>query len=371
MAARFRETGGDSFWGNFVYDQVVPNTHFLRQLADLIDWEDLTVGLADLYKGGGEYGAVPYRPSVLLKMLVVSYLYKLSERETELFVSDSLAARYFLGIAANERVPDHSSLSVFRERILEKGGIEAYEELFKRIVRLAKEKGIKFGRIQVVDATHSIADVDTKKDKDRRDKDGKPRDGGASWGSKGRRKIKTVDGKTVETNKSFYGYKAHVSLNAESGIITSVVTTTGKLTDGKQFPSLVQKDEEVGIEAEVYAGDKGYDDVDNHGLLEEKGKKSALILNKYRTEKKDRNKQRWIELKSSEDYQAGKKERYKIEQKFGEGKRSHGWGRCRYLGLQKFSVQSFLTAIVLNLKRIVCLISGRALRGPVTSAARA
>jgi len=368
MTARFRETGAGSFWGNYVYERVVPNTHFLRQLADLIDWEKLTEGLADLYKGGGEYGAIPYRPSVLLKMLLISYLYKLSERETELFVSDSLAARYFLGIAADERVPDHSSLSVFRERILQKGGIEAYEELFRRVVRLAKEKGIKFGRIQVVDATHSIADVDTKKDKDRKDKGGKPRDGDASWGSKGKHKTKTADGKTVETNKMFYGYKAHVSLNAESGMITSVVATTGKLTDGKQFPSLVQKDEEVGVEAEVYAGDKGYDDVDNHELLEQKGKKSALILNKYRTEKKDRNKQRWIELKSSEDYQAGKKVRYKVEQKFGEGKRFHGWGRCRYLGSLKFSVQSFLTAMVLNLKRMVCLLTGTSLRGAVPNA---
>lgn len=371
MTARFRETGSGSFWGNLVYDQVVPSTHFLRQLADLIDWEKLTDGLADYYKGGGEFGAVPYRPSVLLKMLLISYLYKLSERETELFVGDSLAARYFVGIAANEPAPDHSSLSVFRERILSKGGIEAYEKLFRQVIRLAKEKGVKFGRIQVVDATHSIADVDTKKDKDRKDKGGKPRDEDASWGSKGKRKIKTVDGKTVETNKSFYGYKAHVSLNAESGMITSVVATTGKLTDGKQFPTLVQKDEEVGVEAEIYTGDKGYDDVDNHRVLEEKGKKSALILNKYRTEKKDGNKERWIELKASESYQAGKRERYRVEQKFGEGKRSHGWGRCRYLGFLNFGVQSYLTAMVLNLKRMVCLLTGRTFRGSATGAARA
>lgn len=369
MAARFRETGASSFWGNFVYEQVVPNTHFLRQLADLVDWNELTDGLADLYKGGGEYGAVPYHPAVLLKMLLISYLYNLSERETELFVSDSLAARYFLGIAAHERVPDHSSLSVFRERILKRHGLEGYEELLRRVVKLARDKGIKFGRIQVVDATHSVADVDTKKDKERQDKDGRRRDGDASWGSKGRHKIKTVDGKTVETNKSFYGYKAHVSLNAESGIITSVVATTGKATDGKQFVALVQKDEEVGVEAEVYAGDKGYDDIDNHGLLEQKGKKSALSLNKYRTEKKDGNKERWIELKASEAYQVGKKERYKVEQKFGEGKRCHGWGRCRYLGLPKFGVQSFLTAIVLNLKRMVYLLTGAALRGSAMSSA--
>jgi len=83
-----------------------------------------------------------------------------------------------------------------------------------------------------------------------------------------------------------------------------------------------------------------------------------LILNRYRTKKKDRNKERWLELKASVDYQAGQKERYKVEQKFGEGKRYHGWGKCRYLGLKKYSVQSFLTVMVLNLKRMVRLLSG-------------
>jgi len=44
------------------------------------------------------------------------------------------------------------------------------------------------------------------------------------------------------------------------------------------------------------------------------------------------------------------KERYKIEQKFGEGKQNHGLGRCRYLGKIGFAIQTFFTAIVLNFK---------------------
>lgn len=45
-------------------------------------------------------------------MLVLSYLYKLSERQTEGFVGDSLAARYFVGLGVEEAVPDHSTLRV-------------------------------------------------------------------------------------------------------------------------------------------------------------------------------------------------------------------------------------------------------------------
>jgi transposase, IS5 family len=360
---RYREGQRDSFWGDLIYDAVVPKSHFLRQLAELLDWEDLVKGYSDYYKGGAEYGPIPYHPAVLLKMLILSYLYKLSERQVEAYTSDSLAARYFLGIAANESVPDHSTLSVFRERVLAKGGVEAFEELLRRVLREAKAKGIKLGKIQVVDATHSLADVEVSRDDERHDQ-GKPRrDKDASWGTKGRKKVKTADGKSATVNKTFYGYKAHLSLNAESGLITAVVVTTGKVPDGQQFPKLLTKDEQVGVEAEIYAGDKAYDDGENHDLLWSKGKRSALMLNAYRTSKKDANKAPWVALKASESYQKGRAERYRVEQKFGEGKRGHGWGRCRYLGLSGYSVQSYLTALVLNLKRMLRLLFGASLRG--------
>ena len=111
MPQRFRPSGCGSFFGDhYIYNQVVPKTHFLRQLKDLIPWEELTEDLIRCYQGGGEYGPIPYHPAMLMKMLVLSYLYKLSERQTEGFVGDSLAARYFVGLGVDEAVPDHSTL---------------------------------------------------------------------------------------------------------------------------------------------------------------------------------------------------------------------------------------------------------------------
>ncbi len=85
---------------------------------------------------------------------------------------------------------------------------------------------------------------------------------------------------------------------------------------------------------------------------------SAIRLKKTRTDKKDDNKQVWLDLKQTPQYQQGLKERYKIERKFGEAKQGHGLGRCRYLGKAGFAVQAFLTAIMLNLKRIVKFMTG-------------
>ena len=367
MAQRFRPSGRNSYWGDSLYEMMVPQSHFLRQLKGLLDWEGLTEGLADCYKGGAEYGPIPYHPAALLKMLFLSYLYNISERQTEEFVADSKSASYFLGLAAQQPVPDHSTLSVFRERILAKKGTGAFEELFQQVVRQAKAKGIVFGRIQVVDATHSLADVDVNQDRGRRAGGGRPRDGDAAWGSKGRRRVKTLDGGVALTNKSFYGYKTHLSLDAASEIITAVVVTPGNETDGKQFAKLVAKDEAVGVGAAVYAGDRGYDDGENHELLRVKGKWSALCLNDYRTQKKDSHKGLWLWLIGSVDYRQGQRERYKIEQKNAEAKRRQGLGRCRYLGLAKYAVQALLTATVMNLKRMVLLLNGVRFRGTVCS----
>ncbi|HLC30467.1 MAG TPA: transposase, partial [Dehalococcoidia bacterium] len=116
--------------------------------------------------------------------------------------------------------------------------------------------------------------------------------------------------------------------------------------------------EATGVKAEVYAGDKGYDDGENHELLRVKGKQSALCLNEYRTQKKDANKGLWLQMKARLVYGEGQRQRYKIEQKNAEAKRYHGLGRCRYVGLIKHGVQALLTAMAVNLKRMVWLLCG-------------
>ena len=85
-----------------------------------------------------------------------------------------------------------------------------------------------------------------------------------------------------------------------------------------------------------------------------------MCLNDYRTELYPEG--LWADIKASEDYQMGLRERYKIEQKNGEGKRWHGLDRCRYVGLAKYAVQSLMTAMTMNLKRMVLLLCGVSFR---------
>lgn len=355
---RFKELGTGSFFGDFVYREVVPEGHFLRLLEELVDWEVFKERLIQLYDGGAKRGRPPYDPVVILKMLLLAYLYDLSERQTEVFVNDSLSAKCFLGLAVNERGPDHSTLTKFKERIEKNGNEEVLEELLQALIAMATSQGVVFGSVQVVDSTHTVADVNVSKDDRRHNQGEQRRDKDARWGVKGKKR-----GKDGPEPCYFYGHKMHTAMNAKSEMITSVSVTGGNAHDGKQLPKLVEKDGEQELAIETYTADRAYDDSENHYLLESLGMHSAIILNRYRTEKKDGNKQVWINMKKTPQYQAGTKERYKIERKFGEAKTNHGLRRCRYVGRARYAIQAYLTAIVLNLKRMVKLLTGVSFKG--------
>lgn len=355
---RFVETGSSSFFGEYLYDQVVPQGHFLRHLKQIIAWERFTRKLIRLYKGGGVVGRPPFDPAMVLKVELIAYLYNLTERQVEVYINENLPAKFFVGLAVDQRAPDHSTLTVFRERLVKRGKLKVFEEMLEEIVQIALHSGVQFGAIQIVDSVHSIANVNTDKDQKRQDKGKGPRDPQARWGVKHKRKVKTGNGKQEEQVQYFYGYKAHVSLNAENGLITSLGCTSGEAYDGHHFTGLVDHDLEQELPVEIYTADKAYDDGENHYNLEVRGLHSAICLKKTRTEKKDHHKQVWLDLRQTPQYQRGLKERYKVERKFGEAKQGHGLGRCRYLGGLGFAVQAFLTAIVLNLKRMVKLLTG-------------
>jgi len=350
---RFIETGKSSFFGEYIYDQVVPQGHFLRQLNQIIDWDRFTRRLLKLYKGGGVVGRPPFDPALVLKMELVAYLYNLSERQVEVYIDENLPAKYFVGLAVDQKAPDHSTLTVFRERLLKRGKLKVFEDMLEEIVQIALQKGVRFGSIQIVDSVHSVANVNTAKDKKRQNKGKGPHDPDARWGFKHKRMVKNEEGKEIEQTEYFFGYKAHVSLNAQAGMITSLKPTSGEASDGEHFCNLVDHDLAQKLPVKIYAADKAYDDGDNHLHLELSGLCSAIRLKKTRTQKKDANKQVWLELEATPQYQKGLKERYKIERKFGEAKQGHGLGRCRYIGRAKFAVQAFFIAMALNLKRMV------------------
>lgn len=356
---RFRSDTSNSFFGSFLYDQVVPKTHFLYRLRQEIPWGTIVTPIITAYKGGAEYGPTPYHPEKLLRMLLVAYLFGISERRCEEMVNDTLSAKYFVGLGVDEAAPDHSTLTVFKTRITEKLGVGIWDKLFQKTIKIAKKKRIAFGTLQLIDSTHTTADVNEERDHKRQKKQGKPpRDKDASHTFKHEKQVMTKKGEFLKVPERVYGYKSHTSMNQENRLITSLKATTAKRNDGKEFISLVEKDNRVGVvqaksttptNNTSYSADKGYDHGDNHYYLEEHKLFNAIILTKTRKQEK------WTTMQSSPNYQKLIKLRKQIECKFGEEKLHHKFSRCRYLGLKRYKIQAYMTAMAVNFKRILLL----------------
>jgi transposase len=89
-------------------------------------------------------------PGTYFRMLLVGYFEGIgSQRGIAWRCSDSLSLRKFLGIAPSEESPDHSSLSVIRERL----PIEVHKSAFAWVLTLADEKGLLDGQVVGVDST--------------------------------------------------------------------------------------------------------------------------------------------------------------------------------------------------------------------------
>lgn len=89
-------------------------------------------------------------PGVYFRMLLIGYFEGIdSERGIAWRCADSLGLREFLGYALDRGTPDHSTLSVIRNRIDE----ETHQAVFDWVLRVLKEHGLVKGKTVGVDAT--------------------------------------------------------------------------------------------------------------------------------------------------------------------------------------------------------------------------
>lgn len=95
-------------------------------------------------------GRPPIDPAVLFKMLMVGFLEGIgSGRGIAARCADSLIIRRFLGYALTEETPDHSSLSVFRQRLPEEVFAAAHEVVLEGL----RTHGLLRGRHLGIDSS--------------------------------------------------------------------------------------------------------------------------------------------------------------------------------------------------------------------------
>ena len=92
-------------------EDLVPEGHFLRRLEQALDLSFVYEETVYLYSR--KYGRPPIDPVVLVKYLLVGYLYGIpSERQIEQRIQTDVALRWYLGLDLFDRVPDHSTINL-------------------------------------------------------------------------------------------------------------------------------------------------------------------------------------------------------------------------------------------------------------------
>ena len=137
-------------------EDFVPAGHFLRKLDAVLDLNFVYEETAGLYSR--RYGRPPIDPVVMVKYLLVGFLYGIpSERQIEQRLQTDTALRWYLGLDLFERVPDHSTISQMRRR--KPSFRRVFRRLFEEIVKQCVEKGLVSGRLMVTDSTHMKANA--------------------------------------------------------------------------------------------------------------------------------------------------------------------------------------------------------------------
>lgn len=102
---------------------------------------------APFYKEGGRPGIAP---GLYFRMLLIGYFEGIdSQRGIAWRCADSFSLRQFLGLLPTEASPEHSSLTVIRQRLPE----TVFNEVFTFVLRIINEEGLLKGKTVGIDAT--------------------------------------------------------------------------------------------------------------------------------------------------------------------------------------------------------------------------
>jgi len=321
-----------SFFDNQFYDRLLPQDHFLLKLDRAIDWSFIEIECKPFYSILGKRGE---NPITLFKMIFLAYYHDLSERRIEEECNYNMLFKKFLGLEPDALVPDHSTLTRFRDRL----GQEGFALLYNRVVQIARDKGLVSDELHIIDCTHMTANVDTFRAAKNEDKNMDPNlkpphslpggpDPDARFGAK-------------SDDKPFFGYKHSVCIDEKNSVIVNSATGGGNLCDTDYIEDML-----AGPPADADTADKLYDTEAVHKKIEAK-KSRSLIVRKNPSP----------ELAADPEYKRAVKKRKKIERVFAETKNYHGGRRARYWGKLKTTIQNLIISMVYDLKVITRVLS--------------
>ncbi len=200
---------------------------FLAQMEHVVPWAAL-VQIVAPHSSEGKKGRPPFPIETMLRVHFMQQWFTLSDPAMEEALHDMPLFREFAGLTWDSRIPDESTILRFRH-LLEKHKLT--EQILATVNAVLLDKGLMLKAGTVVDATLIAAPSSTKNQSGERDPEMKQSKKGNQW---------------------HFGMKAHIGVDAESGLVHTVRGTSGNVNDVVEANALLHGEENV-----VFA-DSGY-----------------------------------------------------------------------------------------------------------------
>ena len=208
--------------------KVTRRERFLGEMEKVVPWARLCAVIEPHYPKG-ERGRPPIGLERMLRIYFLQQWYALGDEALEDALYDSQALRTFAGLDLSaEAVPDATTLLKFRH-LLEAHDLT--QKLFAEVGALLRERKLLMKEGTIVDATIIAAPSSTKNARQERDPEMHQTKKGNQW---------------------YFGMKAHLGVDAHSGLVHTVTGTAANVADIAQTQALLH-----GEEKDVYA-DAGY-----------------------------------------------------------------------------------------------------------------
>ncbi|QLF94212.1 IS5 family transposase [Pseudomonas sp. ABC1] len=278
---------------------------FLIEMDQVVPWKGL-VALIKPHYPKGEGGRPAYPLMAMLRIHLMQNWFGYSDPAMEEALYETTILRQFAGLSL-ERIPDETTILNFR-RLLEKHELAA--GILAVINGYLGDRGLSLRQGTIVDATLIHAPSSTK------NKDGK-RDPEMHQTKKG--------------NQYYFGMKAHIGVDDESGLVHSVVGTAANVADVTQVDKLLHGDENV------VCADAGYTGVEKPS--EHADRKVIWQVAARRSTYKKLNKRSALYKAKRKIEKAKAQVRAKVEHPFRVIKRQFGYTKVRFRGLVKNTAQ--------------------------------
>ena len=200
---------------------------FLQEMELVVPWKGLLKLIEPHYPMAGR-GRRPYPLETMLRVHLMQNWFALSDPAMEEDLYEIASMRSFAGLSLSEAIPDETTILNFRH-LLEENDLA--EDILKLVNADLAKKGLLLKRGSIVDATIIAAPSSTKNSTGERDPEMHQTKKGNQW---------------------HFGMKAHIAVDADSGLVHTVTTTAANEADVEQVADLLH-----GKEEQVWA-DSGY-----------------------------------------------------------------------------------------------------------------